>query len=222
MSSLNNVNVNAPGDYKKELLDRFNKILPDTLVVMAVRLYTLVNLMWQYVDTVCDMSAIRRDEKCKKYVRQVRNLYRDYESFRKAHITSEGTESESRRAESVEEYTSERLSNHRKELLSRLNKLDMSDEDKLYYIACHQALSLLEASLMLADMFTGDLKEMVGWVPRRSILQDEVQQLVPLLRKLLPDGWIEWKDIQLRTARHLAKFTYNIQINIVKEEELTI
>ena len=60
----------------------------DLLTEWSYKLFALMNLAWDYVDTICDLCIGMKLVHAKKLVRQIRELKREYDKFRHGIISS--------------------------------------------------------------------------------------------------------------------------------------
>lgn len=204
-------------------IKRHIRALPERMTVdRSVRLYSLCSLLWIYVDTVCDMSAIRRDPRTetRRACRKLRELHREYDSFRLGPLTSEGVREETKRAEMIdEELCGTRLAAHRRELAVRLERfLEMDSDARLYFVAVHLARAMYDAVLTYSGRVTKELEAALGLdLPLHTFLAEHVLPVGSLLRQMTPPNYVEWRDISRRTVLHVVKRITEIEI-IIEEE----
>ena len=75
---------------------------------ISVPLFALMNLTWDYIDTVCDLCVDWRQPYTKPLTRRLRTLRRGYDSFRASIVDKEMYDGETARGLAIEE----RLDSH--------------------------------------------------------------------------------------------------------------
>ena len=127
---------------------------PEVLINWGAKIFTLMNLSWQYIDTILDIVIQMKIRETKPLVRTIRQIKLDYDRFRAAAIDSESVRQETELAESFEDMLGKQqyLSKLFYALDFEVCKLDLVKEQRPLVIATYQALTIMEATKIYARM----------------------------------------------------------------------
>lgn len=200
---------------------RKNKTIEDVpdylLIEWASKLFSLMNLTWGYVETICDLCIQMKLEPTKKLVRVVRNLKRDYDIFRSQASSSELEQDETMRGEMFEESFADDFNKLFTGLEHEVNKLDRTPEHKSLVIAVQQTLTLMDAVKQYARWCDKQISMHGVWVCDCCMVQTEFLKLYPIIPQFAGDCY--QPDLPAR------KITVGILVNrlhqcqIVKKHE---
>ena len=149
---------------------------------MAVKLFALQNLTWDYVETVLDLCCVQKPGAgVKKLVRRVRELKREYDRFRRQAIRSRYEEMERRNGERFEEWFGDDFRKLFYGLDAEISRLKPDAEEKMLMVAVQQALTLMEATDRYAAHCDTVLRSYGVWCPDKVLLQREFMELYRLM-----------------------------------------
>ena len=200
------------------------KDVPERLLTeWSFKLFALMNLAWDYVDTICDLCISIRLEQTKPLVRQVRNLKREYDHFRWAVMDGRMERNETDhgiRFENLFEDDFERLVNG---IEIEVNKLDLKPEHKTIVIAVQQALTLMDAVKIYARWCDKEIARHGVWVCDYCMVQTEFLKLFPIIPVFAGDCYQPDIEARRTTSRILANRLREIPLNLLlNENEYTI
>lgn len=185
------------------------------LVDWAARLFTLMNLAWQYVDTVCDLCIQMRLGETKPLVRRVRELKRGYDQFRARSIDSEGVGKETERSESFEDLFSDDFRKLFIGLENEAGRLSLTGGRRSLVVAVHQALAVMDAVRVYARRLDRVISTEYGLdVPDCCLVQKEFLALYPLMPKFAGADYRPNPEARRLTASILANRMEAVKIRI--------
>ena len=186
----------------------------DKMIQWAWKLYTLMNLSWGYIDTILDLCVQMRLKDTRPLVRVIRDLRRSYDRFRARSIDSDHVAKETHNAEVFEEQFSSDFDRLFNGLYNEVSRLDLKPDHRSLVIATQQALTLMDAVKVFARMCDKEIKAHGIWTCDCSLLQDEFQQLYPLIPQFAGDCYRPDLRVRQTTARILANRLASIHIDI--------
>ena len=185
------------------------------LLHWAANLYTLMNLGWDYVDTVLDVVVQMRLSETKKLVRAVRNLRREYDQFRSTAIHGREEREERACAEAFEDFVQTHLSRLFNALEFETMKQDIRKDYATLVIAVQQAMTVLDAVSIYARRCDSEIRTRYGIdVPDRCMVQREFLELYSLVPQFAGDCYD--KDLPAR------RLTSGILINELQKTDIDI
>lgn len=191
-------------------------VVPSQILVgWACRLFTLTNLAWQYIDTVCDLCCQMRLSDTKPLVRTVRQIRREYDLFRSRSIDDESVREETRRSEHFEENHDEDFRKLFFGLENEVGKLDLKPDHRNLVLATQQALTVMDAVKVYARRLDKIIREEYGLLtPDYCLVQNDFMRLYPLIPEFAGDKY--QPDIEARrlTATILANRMESSLLNI--------
>lgn len=187
----------------------------DVLLHWAANLYTLMNMGWDYVETVLDVVIQMRLSETKPLVRRVRQLKREYEQFRSRAIDGKAERNERECAEAFEDFVQKHLSRLFNALEFETMKQDIRKDYATLVIAVQQAMTILDAVKAYARSCDREIRERYRVdVPDMCMVQGEFMKLYGLIPQFAGDCY----DAKL-PAR---KLTAGILINELSKTDIDI
>lgn len=161
--------------------------LPDeTARDWGSRVFALMNLAWDHIDTLCDICIQQRRDGTKPLVRRVREIRRDYDHFRHQVIGVDGDfdREETERAETFLEIFEDDFKRIFNAIDFEVAKLGLQrKEDHTLLIAVCQAMSVMKAVKLCASEFD-KVADRYGLTPRSlCMVSDDFLKLYPLVPK---------------------------------------
>lgn len=164
------------------------KDVPDELLVeWSYKLFALINLAWDYVDTVCNLAAGMKLEPTKPLVRTVRGLKREYDRFRWGVFGSRDEINETNGGLRFEEKFKADFGRLLNGIELEVNKLDLNADHRLLVIAVQQAMTLMDAVKVYARRCDKQMADMGVWVCDCCMVQTEFLKLFPLMPQFAGD-----------------------------------
>lgn len=177
--------ITPPGMRKRK---KTIEAVPDEVLVdMSTRLFALMNLTWDYVDTILDLCISLRITETKPLVRKIRELKREYDKFRCPSMGTVHERGEQETGLEIEEKLSvdfDRLFNG---VEHEVNKLDLNKEHKALVIATQQALTLMDAVKIYARRCDRKIASYDVWVCDCCMVQTDFMKLYPLIPQFAGD-----------------------------------
>lgn len=176
------------------------------LARMAVKIYLLGCLAWDYADTVCNVAATLRLKETRALSRSVRELKRDYDRFRNRMMDSESLAKESELALMYEDICEEHF-----------QKLNYGIEADKYSAGLKEDYMLLVKAVQMAmtvlDVMKAYARECDEWIRSlgvhvHSILDDHFRSLAVLLPGFAGNAY--------NANAEARKITANILLNEIK------
>ena len=163
---------------------------------ISVPLFALMNLTWDYIDTVCDLCVDWRQPYTKPLTRRLRTLRRGYDSFRASIVDKEMYDGETARGLAIEE----RLDSHFQKLYlcirnEAANIPGLADTQRTLTVAVLQALTLMRAVKIYARCCDKVVEAYGVWVCDCCMVQTEFLELYAVLPKIAP--WTAWGESQV-------------------------
>lgn len=180
----------------------------DLLSEWSFKLFALMNLTWDYIDTICDLCAGMRLDATKPLVRQVRELKREYDRTRWRFVSQTLEDNEKDHALRFEERFRDDFRRLTNGLEMEVNKLDLKADHKLLVISVQQALTLMDAVKAYARWCDGRIASFGVWVCDHCMVQTEFLRLYSVIPEFAGDCYRQ--DLQAR------KITSGILVNRLK------
>ena len=195
---------------------------PRVLVDWALRLYTLTNLAWQYIDTVLDISVQMRQPETKKLVRAVRQIRREYDQFRAKSVDDESARKETERTELFEDIHSEDFRKLFFGLENEVGKLGLKPQHRDLLVATQQALTVMDSVKVYARRLDEKMRrEYSLFCPDCSLVQVEFLRLYGLIPQFAGDCYRPDIEARRLTARILANRVESIVMRYEDEDTKT-
>lgn len=181
------------------------------LAHMAVKIYMIGALVWDYTDTVLDIAAQIKIGETKKTSRTIRELRRDYDRIRAIDLDAEHIRQEWKLAELFEIINKDHISRLCNGLLTEIrHDHKLNGEYESLVEAVHIAETMLDALKLYAEQCDAFIKKYYPDAPH-SILPDHFTQLSLLLPEYA--GGCHYSHSQSR--RITAKILFN-EINKIE------
>lgn len=179
--------------------------VPDTLLVTwSLRLFALMNLTWDYVDTILDLCVQMRISDTKPLCRTIRELKREYDKFRWQNMLYERTQEETETGLLFEEMFQKDFNILFLNLDTEVKKLDLREDDKLLVISVQQALTLIDAVKIYAKRCDKAMSDMNVWTCDYCMVQTEFLKMAELIPEFAGDCYQPDLQIRKQTAQILA------------------
>ncbi|MBD5223880.1 MAG: hypothetical protein HDS71_07535 [Bacteroidales bacterium] len=170
----------TPPDIRKR--KKTIEAVPDEILVdMSTRLFALMNLAWDYVDTILDICISLRISETKPLVRRIRELKREYDKFRWPSMGKTLEKDEENLGLEIEEKLSVDFYRLFNGVEHEVNKLNLTQEHKTLVIATQQALTLMDAVKIYARRCDKKIASYDVWVCDCCMVQTDFMKLYPLI-----------------------------------------
>lgn len=197
---------------------------PEVLVDMSTRLFALMNLTWDYVDTICDLCISLKISETKPLVRTIRQLKREYDRFRWPSMGAVHERGEQVMGLEIEESLSvdfDRLFNG---VEHEVNKLDLVKDHKALVIATQQALTLMDAVKIYARRCDKKIASYDVWICDCCMVQTEFLKLYTLIPQFAGDCYQPNLNARKLSAGIIANKLQNLELKgmeryMMKQEE---
>ena len=157
----------------------------DLLTEWSYKLFALMNLAWDYVDTICDLCIGMKLEHTKKLVRQIRELKREYDKFRHGIISSKMENNEVDHGLAIEEILKDDFFKMYNAIEMEVNKQRLTKDNKTLVIAVHQAMALIDAAKFYARWCDKEIAKFDVWVCDCCMVQKEFLILDSIIPKFI-------------------------------------
>lgn len=195
----------------------------EVLVTWGCRLYTLMNLAWDYVDTVCDLCINMRLTQTKRLVRAIRQTKRDYDRFRQSSVDGRMLAEETERGLDFEEWFSADFDKLFNGLSNDVGKLGLTKEHAQLVIAVQQALTIMDAVSIYARRCDSTLKSRYDFhTADRCLVQSDFLKLYGLVPQFAGDCYNPDLEARRLTANILANRLQTIPVNVDKDGEMVM
>ena len=192
--------------------------MPDEVLVdMSTRLFALMNLTWDYVDTILDLCINLRITETKPLVRIIRNLKREYDKFRWPSMCASHEKDEENLGLEIEEKLSvdfDRLFNG---VEHEVNKLDLTKDHKALVIATQQTLTLMDAVKIFARRCDKKIASYDVWICDCCMVQTEFMKLYPLIPQFAGDCYQPNLSARKLSAGIIANKLQNLELEGMKK-----
>lgn len=208
-----------PHERKKTIED-----VPEHLLTeWSFKLFALMNLAWDYVDTICDLCISMRLSPTKPLVRKVRELKREYDRFRWQVVDRRMEENETSHGLRFEECFKDDFKRLVNGLEVEVNKLDLTPSHKSLVIAVQQALTLMDAVKIYARWCDSQIASMGIWVCDCCMVQTEFMKLCLIMPEFAGDCYQPDITARKTTAAILVNRLKSVSlIQLLNENEYTI
>lgn len=200
MKHYHTVSTPPPKKPDKTIMD----IPGDLLVEWSFKLFALMNLAWDYVDTVCDACISLRIQETKPLVREIRNLKREYDQFRAPATRPVMEHNETQHGLRMEQLFRDDLRKLMSGIKLEVNKLDLTPDHRLLVISVQQALTLMDAVKVYARWCDSEIKKRGVWTCDCCMVQTAFLKLYDLVPQFAGDCYQPDIDARRLTAGILA------------------
>lgn len=183
------------------------------LINMAVRLYVLGALAWDYVDSILNIAAQMGITQTKRLSRAVRELKREYDKERAERMDDALVEQESEWALDFEDYIGKALKELTEGIRAETQDVDGKLQgDYLYLVmGVQQAMTVLEAMKIFARQCDTKI-ESYGVPPAHSILMDHFPRLMVMIPQYAGDCYIADSAARKKCAQRIVKALEQIEV----------
>lgn len=147
----------------------------------SFKLFALMNLAWDYIDTVCDVCITMRLEPTKALVRKIRECRKEYDRFRQRVMTSKMEENETDHGLRFEARFKDDFRKLSYGLEHEIGKLDLVADHRHLVLAVQQALTVMDAVKIYARWCDKQIASFDVWVCDCCMVQTEFLKLYSLV-----------------------------------------
>lgn len=177
----------------------------DKILVWSTQLAILMNLTWEYVFTVLDIATQMRIPETKRIARAVRELHSECLHYKRTVFTPEGVEKEAVMSERFEDGFNEDFNRLCSGIQNEIAKLRLKGDWPYLVLATHQAMTLLDATLLCAGMVDRELAEVWHFhTDRYCLLPRAFLKLPGLVPLFAGDCYRRDMEVQRVSARIIA------------------
>lgn len=148
---------------------------------MSFKLFALMNLAWDYVDTLCDLCIAERFTDTKPLVRRIRELKRDYDKFRWRVMDENSERQEEERGLYIEDELKPDLKKLQYGLENEIAKLDLTSRSYNLVLATQQAMTLIDAALIYARRCDKVIHSYNVWISDCCLVLPQFMALCPIV-----------------------------------------
>lgn len=200
--------TNYPPLPKKRSLD---DVPQDKLLMMAVKIYLVGSLVWDYAGTVLDLVSTMRPDGTKKLTRTVREIKRDYDSLRSLDLDRAHLAREAELALLFEQIHKERFNTLWLGLRSETRRYGLDPDSSALVESVQMAMTVLDALKLYASECDAFIRRYYPEAPH-SILPDHFIRLAVLLPQFAGDCYDGASNTRSITARILLNEIKNIEL----------
>ncbi len=189
----------------------FDDIPPDHHARMAIKMFLLGALVWDYTDTVLDIAAQMRITQVKKLSRTIREVRADYESLRRRSLSAYDIDKEWKLAQLFEGINRPHIQALCRGLLNEIHRDTALDDEYVTLVEAVQiALTLLDALRLYAAKCDDYIRSC--YPAPHSILPDHFRRLAVLLPEYAGDSYDSHSQTRALTARILFNEITRIEL----------
>lgn len=189
---------------KRKKMKDISAVPEEKLFNWSFRLFALMNLSWDYVDTILDQCINMRIDETKRLCRKIKELKREYDQFRWGNMLKEREVEEQEIGLSFEEMCSKDFKLLAFNLNIEIDKFGLDTEYKLLVISVQQALTLIDAVKIYAQRCDNEMHNMGVWTCDYSMVQNEFLRMAELIPQFAGDCYQPGLAIRKQTALILA------------------
>ena len=152
----------------------------------SYKLFALMNLAWDYIDTICDLCATHKLQSTKKIIRQIHEIKCEYDRFRQRNVSNldEMEKFEIGHGLRLEEYCETDFAKLFYCLDSETKRQNLNPVYSSLAVAIQQALTLMDAVKLYARWCDERIASFDVWTCDCCMVQTEFLQLYPLVPQL--------------------------------------
>ena len=193
----------------------------DLLVEWSFKLFALMNLTWDYVDTICDACISLRIEETKPLVREIRTLKREYDHFRAPATRPVMEHNETQHGLRMEQLFRDDLRKLMSGIKIEVNKLDLTPDHRLLVISVQQALTLMDAVKTYSRWCDKQIHSFGVWTCDCCMVQTSFLKLYDLVPQFAGDCYQSDIGARKLTAGILANRLKSMKLEqLFGEEEI--
>lgn len=217
MKTYHAINTPPPKQPKKSIDD----VPEDLLVEWSLKLFALMNLSWDYIDTICDVCISLRIQETKPLVRQIRTLKREYDHFRYFTMRPDMERNETEHGLRFEEMFIDDFTRLTNGIELEVNKLGLTLNHRMLVVAVQQALTLMDAVKIYARWCDSRIASFGVWVCDCCMVQTEFMKLYDLVPQFAGDCYQPNIEARRLTAGILVNRLKGIDIHkLLNEHEV--
>lgn len=201
MSLLHPISVIPPEDARDSALKMLDAVPDSKLVEWSLKLFGLMNLAWDYIDTICDLCIQMRLADTKPLVRTVRHLKREYDIFRQKTYDRRMEDFETDHGLRIEEYLADDLRKLANGLDMEARRIGLKESHRDLLVAVYQALTLMDAVKGYARLCDRRIAGYGVWTCDCCMVFSEFLRLYPLIPQFGGDCLRNNLDVRVTSAR---------------------
>lgn len=205
----------VPLNYSTNKIRSFDDIPQDELFRMAVKLYIIGALVWDYTDTVLDICVQMRIHEVKKLARVVRELHKDYDYRRSLDLDREHISKEWKLAELFEQINKDNLTKLCIGLRNEIYRMGLDEANAMLVEAVQMAMTVLDTMRLYAAQCNRFIRRY--YPAKHSILPEHFSRLAILLPEFAGDCYDENSPTRRLTAKILLNELNGIELCGVNE-----
>lgn len=198
---MHSISIN-PGQRKK--MKDITEVPEELLIKWSIRLFALMNLAWDYVDTILDLCIQQRISETKPLCRTIRELKRDYDKFRSRSMTEDKEREEEETAMIFEEMFDKHFKILAINLDTEVRKYDLNEDHTMLVIATQQAMTLIDAVKIYAKRCDKSLSDLGVWTCDYVLVQTEFLKMASLIPQFAGNCYKADLPIRKQTAMIFA------------------
>ena len=180
------------------------KVPDDLLVEWSFKLFALMNLTWDYIDTICDICIAQKIGPTKPLVRAVRSCKTEYDRFRWQVMSRKMEEDEAEHGLRFEERYGDDFRRLLFGIELEVNKHDLVPAHRTLVIAVQQALTLMDAVKVYARRCDSRIASFGAWVCDCCMVHTEFMKLYDIIPQFAGDCYDPCIEARKLTAGILA------------------
>lgn len=195
----------------------FDDIPKERLIEWSYKLYILMNLAWDYVDTICDCCISMKLSPTKKLVRAIRHLKAEYDRFRSVSMDQTMVDNETEHAQTFEEYVRSDIRKLNFGLEHEISKLDLTKDHKWLVLSVQHALTLMDSVKIYAQWCDKQIASYGVWACDCCLVQTEFLRLFELVPQFAGDCYQPNIKARKLTAKILVNRIMKIPVNQIAQ-----
>lgn len=198
--------------FPKQTKKSIDDIPVDIIAGMAARLYMLLNLAWDYVETIQQVAKLMRLDSAKKVSRRINELHQRYDQRRSYSLTDKEVLLERKIALLFETFCSPHLTKLHYSLTNEIKRAwpEIGADDVYLAEAVETAATILDAVIMFGKECDSYISSQ--GVTGHSVITGEILELYRMLPQFMP------RNIKIEGSAR--KLTAKILFNEIKQLEL--
>lgn len=135
----------------------YQRVKENVVNLMACKLYSVLNLAWDYALSVCDIAAQMKRDDCKPITRKIRAAYTESEKHRAIAYTAELCRNEEERGLVVEANIKDIMREYKYGIDLELSRNKIKDDNKIYLMGLYEALILATAASKYSEYVDNEI-----------------------------------------------------------------
>lgn len=150
---------------------------------LAIKLYLLINLAWDYTDTVLSICSQMKSKETRDVSRQIKLLRNEYFAFQSNRTDSVYMDAEAQLACNFEECVCEDFDKLFRGLTNDINKLKLPKQEHMLVLAVEQAMTIVDACKLYARYCDRRIEERDVWTADCVMIQPAFLKAAKLIPK---------------------------------------